>query len=352
MLNHKKKKRKIYFVDSGEMANPRPESLIIPSGVFDEINRQSKRNSVTIYGHSSSSSIDSSSSKQLKLDERNSSPQTLHTTTTTSSTTTDSDFESDQDDSLQSQDQLKNDPNYSNHIKRRIKRFNKLFKSEIPDAMPTLIDSYVCAYQGDILLQGKMYITDRYLCFHSRIINYVTKHVYRWEQINNVTKERVAFIFPTAIGIQLKPSGKKIIYASFIQRDQAFDKINLIWTRSFNGYYVENDDDDDGMGQGGTLKATNVNERTNYPNSYDFNNQTEQDVLKMCWKSSQKRPTSLQRKSSDEKQSSKKSDKRSSSKLREQNRKETNDKNNNSQTTRNSRYTKNDLKTVDKTTSK
>lgn len=336
------------------MANSRPESMIIPSGVFDEINGQSKRNSVKIYGHSSSSSIDSSSSKQIKLDERNSSPQTLLTTTTTSSTTTDSDFESDQDDSLQSQDQSKNDPNNSNRIKRRIKHFHKLFKSEISDEMPTLIDSYVCAYQGDILLQGKMYITDRYLCFHSRIINYVTKHVYRWEQIDNVTKERVAFIFPTAIGIQLKSSGKKITYASFIQRDQAFDKINLIWTRSSNGNYDGNVDDDDTEGQGGTLKATNVNERTNYPNhnSYDFNNQTEQDVLKMCWKSSQKRPTSLQRKSSDEKQSSKKSDKRSSSKLFEQNRKETNDKNNNSQTTRNSRYTKNDSKTVDKTTSK
>jgi hypothetical protein len=65
-----------------------------------------------------------------------------------------------------------------------------------------IISSNVFFSLGDILLQGKMYITDRYLCFHSRIISYVTKHVYRWEQIENVSKERVAFIFPTAIGIK------------------------------------------------------------------------------------------------------------------------------------------------------
>ena len=70
-----------------------------------------------------------------------------------------------------------------------------------------------------------MYITDQYLCFHSRIISYVTKHVHAWENIEQVTKERVAFIFPTAIGIKLKSSERKIIYASFLQRDQAFDKI-------------------------------------------------------------------------------------------------------------------------------
>ena len=34
---------------------------------------------------------------------------------------------------------------------RRVKRFHKLFKSEIKDHMPDLIDSYVCAYQGKLI---------------------------------------------------------------------------------------------------------------------------------------------------------------------------------------------------------
>lgn len=76
-----------------------------------------------------------------------------------------------------------------------------------------------------------MYITDRFLCFHSRIISYVTKHVHPWEQIGLVSKERVAYIFPTAIGIKLKSPEKKLIYASFLQRDQAFEKIHAKWAQ-------------------------------------------------------------------------------------------------------------------------
>jgi hypothetical protein len=75
-----------------------------------------------------------------------------------------------------------------------------------------------------------MYITDRYLCFHSRIISYVTKHVHPWEQIHRVTKERVAFIFPTAIGIRLRTTDKRLVYASFLQRDQAYEKICSLWS--------------------------------------------------------------------------------------------------------------------------
>lgn len=108
-----------------------------------------------------------------------------------------------------------------------------------------------------------MYITDRYLCFHSRIISYVTKHVYRWEQIENVTKERVAFIFPTAIGIQLKSTGKRIVYASFLQRDQAFEKILSICSR-FGGHESSSyqEDDDNSFSANGTLRSSNSNHRS------------------------------------------------------------------------------------------
>lgn len=135
-----------------------------------------------------------------------------------------------------------------------------------------------------------MYITDRYLCFHSRIISYVTKHVYRWEQIENVTKERVAFIFPTAIGIQLKTSGKKIIYASFLQRDQAYDKIISMCTRFNNDTSSLQDDDDNRLTQSGTLKALNSNfgynekikkQKRDIP--FDMIDEPEQeDVLQLC----------------------------------------------------------------------
>lgn len=274
------------------MANSRPESMIIPDGIFDETN---EKNAITkMNGRLSTSSMESTSGKNIRFNEQNSSSQT-RLSTATSSTTTDSDFESEQDEK-----QHKND---SNRLSRRVRQLHKLFKSEIPEPMPQLINSYVCAYQGDILLQGKMFITDRYLCFHSRIINYVTKHVYRWEQISSVRKERVAYIFPTAICIYLKPSGKKIIYASFIQRDQAFETIRTVWSSYTNEVNVYDDDDDNDGSHDGTLKANNQQDKFNRE-SYDG---AEQDVLQMYMKPNQRRAHSVPKKIEGEKPSNKKS---------------------------------------------
>ncbi|CAF0857306.1 unnamed protein product [Adineta steineri] len=312
------------------MANNRPASMIVSSNVLDETNTNGSKNILQknnsnvvrssnqqklpgnniVMAHSSSSSIDSAGAKNAILNEKISSIPPINLVATISSTTTDSELESEQDErytddnnslelnnlpiqnqqqqQLQRRDsgQQKTDGNSSDQLSRRVKHFQKLFKSEIAEEdMPELIDSYVCAYQGDILLQGKMYITDRYLCFHSRIISYVTKHVYRWEQIENVTKERVAFIFPTAIGIQIKPSGKKIIYASFLQRDQAYDKIISICARFNNDTISNQDDDENRLTQGGTLKPTNSikNKKSKHNNTYEIPDGSEHDnVLQMC----------------------------------------------------------------------
>jgi len=161
-----------------------------------------------------------------------------------------------------------------------------------------------------------MYITDRYLCFHSRIISYVTKHVHRWEQIDNVTKERVAFIFPTAIGIQLKTTGKKVIYASFLQRDQAFEKILSICSRFNNDTNSLQDEDENHLTQGGgTLKSINSNRNYNekikkskHNMHYELSDGPEHDdVLQMCLRqdktNNNKRPTqSTSSKNSEDKQ--------------------------------------------------
>ena len=333
------------------MATSRTELIADPN---EDNNQLLKRKSVQIHGDSSSSSIESTHGILVNTNGEssliNNPLQAI-----ASSTTTDSDRESEQDDNLHSQPQ-KSDSSTSDQHSRRAKHFQKLFRSEIHGEMPEIIDSYVCAYQGDILLQGKLYITDRYLCFHSRIINYVTKHVYRWEQIGNVSKERVAFIFPTAIGIKLKGNGKRISYASFLQRDQAFEKIISIWSRFSPSMDDDDDDDDDSeTAQDGTLKATNTNGRSRYDprESYDVVEGSEQEVLQLCLKDSQTGVSPNSRKNSDEKQSGRKSEKKSSTtKNLNADQKLTNGDANAHSTTRQSRYTKNEQKSTDKTKSK
>ncbi|CAF0810870.1 unnamed protein product [Adineta ricciae] len=337
------------------MATSRPSSLIIPSEVVDVTNSSTglAKTSTAKPERSSSSSVDSSSAINNNTSDNISSSQNF-VRTTTSSTTTESDLESEHGDQNRSREQ-KSDSNSQEQLSRRMKHFQKLFKSEIQGEMPELIDSYVCAYQGDILLQGKMYITDRYLCFHSRIISYVTKHVYRWEQIQRVTRERVAFIFPTAIGIQLKHSEKKIIYASFLQRDQAFDKIESIRLQATNDMSSYDDDDSDIMNDG-TLKPTNHNRqgKSYKRDSYDIVDGPEENgVLGMCLKNTNKRPTSIiSTKSSNDKQQSKtlinSYSKKSSDRSTLTNQTVSNDSNESNlysnQTSRSSRYTKHEKK--------
>jgi hypothetical protein len=168
--------------------------MIIPPGVFDETNTNGSKNvlqkkdsqstrstnqptfPVNNIGnaHSSSSSIDSAGAKNAILTEKNSFSQ-MNSMTTVSSTTTDSELESEQEErfiddnnssestSLRDQtpkqktikcDNLsqKSDVNTQEQVSRRVKHFQKLFKSEIANDMPDLIDSYVCAYQGIVFL--------------------------------------------------------------------------------------------------------------------------------------------------------------------------------------------------------
>ncbi|CAF3942285.1 unnamed protein product [Rotaria sordida] len=265
-----------------EMVNSRPESMIIQTENSGEINSNDtpiKRSSIKDE-ISSLSSIDSINDKTVNRNEKNS---LLENNLAISSSTTDSDLESEQNDNLQSEEKKDYDKNRA-RVPKRVKYFRKFFESEIPDDMPEVIDCYVCAYYGDILLQGKMFITDRYLCFYSRIINYVTKHVYRWNEIDNITKERIAFIFPTAIGIKLKETKRKVIYASFLSRDDAYDKIVSIWSQ-FRNNINQSGEDESSSTPNGSLKSTYKNDKMKNTkrNSYESVNDSEpEEVLGMC----------------------------------------------------------------------
>jgi hypothetical protein len=61
--------------------------------------------------------------------------------------------------------------------------FHSLFKSVPED--DTLIEDYGCALQKDILLQGRIYLSEKHLCFNANIFGWVT----------NVRKKMEEFIF-------------------------------------------------------------------------------------------------------------------------------------------------------------
>ncbi|KAG9332950.1 hypothetical protein JZ751_013979, partial [Albula glossodonta] len=51
--------------------------------------------------------------------------------------------------------------------KQRSEEFRRLFK-DLPESEQLIVD-YTCALQRDILLQGRLYLTENFLCFHSNV---------------------------------------------------------------------------------------------------------------------------------------------------------------------------------------
>ncbi|KAI5858700.1 hypothetical protein BZA05DRAFT_330230 [Tricharina praecox] len=109
--------------------------------------------------------------------------------------------------------------------KKRNRDFHNLFKSVPEDDY--LIEDYGCALQKEILLQGRLYVSEGHICFHSNILGWVTTLVISFDEVMSVEKKSTALLFPNAIVIQTLHA--RHIFASFISRDSTYDLILGLW---------------------------------------------------------------------------------------------------------------------------
>lgn len=108
---------------------------------------------------------------------------------------------------------------------KRNKDFHQLFRSVPEDDY--LIEDYSAALQRDILLHGRIYISEGHICFSSNILGWVTNLVISFDEIVSVEKKSTAVIFPNAIVIQTLHA--RNIFASLVARDSTYDLIIGIW---------------------------------------------------------------------------------------------------------------------------
>uniref|UniRef100_A0A4W5MV44 GRAM domain-containing protein n=1 Tax=Hucho hucho TaxID=62062 RepID=A0A4W5MV44_9TELE len=83
--------------------------------------------------------------------------------------------------------------------KQRNEDFRKLFK-KLPDTERLIVD-YSCALQKDILLQGRLYLSENWLCFYSNIFRWETTITILLKDVTTLTKEKTAKVIPNAIQI-------------------------------------------------------------------------------------------------------------------------------------------------------
>ncbi|KAJ1963945.1 hypothetical protein GGI12_001743 [Dipsacomyces acuminosporus] len=108
--------------------------------------------------------------------------------------------------------------------------FHTLFRN-IP-INELLIDDYGCALQRDILVQGRLYLTENFVCFYSNIFGWVTHLVIGIDEIVSIEKKMTALIIPNAI--QISTLHAKHFFGSFIYRDSAYNQLIDLWGKNRN----------------------------------------------------------------------------------------------------------------------
>lgn len=114
---------------------------------------------------------------------------------------------------------------------KRNHEFHQLFP-QVPED-DYLIEDYGCALVRDILIQGRLYISENHLCFKANIFGWVTNVVLPFSEIISIEKRMTAFVIPNAIQIATLQS--KHNFTSFLSRDATYDLVVNIWKLSHPG---------------------------------------------------------------------------------------------------------------------
>ncbi|KAG8197913.1 hypothetical protein JTE90_020292 [Oedothorax gibbosus] len=110
--------------------------------------------------------------------------------------------------------------------KSRSEDFKRLFK-DLPDSERLIVD-YSCALQKDILVHGRLYVSQNYICFYANIFRWETFLLIKCRDITSVTKEKTARVIPNAIQVGTVTS-EKHFFTSFGARDKTFLMLFRIW---------------------------------------------------------------------------------------------------------------------------
>ncbi|BGP33525.1 hypothetical protein JCM10296v2_005329 [Rhodotorula toruloides] len=104
-------------------------------------------------------------------------------------------------------------------------KFHSLFK-EIPDD-EELIEDYRCALQRDILVQGRLFVSEHFLSFRANILGWETSLQIPWSEIISVEKRFTAKIVPNAIEVRTLHATHT--FSSFLSRDAAYALLVAVW---------------------------------------------------------------------------------------------------------------------------
>ncbi|XP_044518384.1 GRAM domain-containing protein 2B isoform X5 [Gracilinanus agilis] len=102
--------------------------------------------------------------------------------------------------------------------------FHKLFL-QVPSGEP-LRQSFTCALQKEILYQGKLFISENWICFHSKVFGKDTKICIPALSVSLIKKTKTALLVPNALIISTVT--EKYIFVSLLSRDTTYKLIKSV----------------------------------------------------------------------------------------------------------------------------
>ncbi|XP_070845000.1 GRAM domain-containing protein 2B-like [Chaetodon trifascialis] len=110
------------------------------------------------------------------------------------------------------------------HLSKTNAHYHKLFKEVSKDEI--LKQSYTCALQRDILYQGKMFVSDNWICFHSKVFGRDTKISIPVLSVTFIKKTKTALLVPNALVIET--TSYQHVFVSFLSRNTTYKLLRSI----------------------------------------------------------------------------------------------------------------------------
>uniref|UniRef100_A0A3Q3N2G2 GRAM domain containing 2B n=1 Tax=Mastacembelus armatus TaxID=205130 RepID=A0A3Q3N2G2_9TELE len=117
-------------------------------------------------------------------------------------------------------------------------QYHKIFKEISKEEQ--LKQSYTCALQKDILYQGRMFVSDHWICFHSKVFGKDTKIVIPVVSVTHIKKTKTAILVPNALVVAT--ANDRYVFVSFLSRDNTYKflmsvclhlEVGQMWKTSF-----------------------------------------------------------------------------------------------------------------------
>ncbi|XP_030226611.1 GRAM domain-containing protein 2B isoform X1 [Gadus morhua] len=108
-------------------------------------------------------------------------------------------------------------PHYS-QLSKTNSQYHKVFKDICKEEL--LRQSYTCALQKDILYQGRLFVSDNWICFQSKVFGKDTKIAIPVVFVTNIKKTKTAILVPNAL--EISTSRDRYVFVSFLSRDNTY----------------------------------------------------------------------------------------------------------------------------------